>query len=132
VEMMEITVSTDGAPGDLRALQEELRTRDDWRGRLEPQERPPGAEDLGPVLEALRVFAEPGTVTALVTVIITVVRHRSSDVNVTMTRSRDKKTVTVSAKRVRKFRIDELEREIKEISRKLDELDPDSDQPEGS
>jgi hypothetical protein len=62
-------------------------------------ERGPEPGQLGPVLEALRVFAEP-SVAVLASALVVWIRHRRSSVKVTVT-GPAKNTVTVQADRIR-------------------------------
>jgi Effector Associated Constant Component 1 len=63
-----LTLSGDGASSDeLRSLRAWLLREDELRGRVETVERLPDADRLGPVLEALRIVADPaaGVLTAV-------------------------------------------------------------------
>jgi hypothetical protein len=87
------------APDELRELNAWLLHEDDLQGRIEFVERGPEPGQLGPVLEALRVFAEPSAA-VLASALVTWIRHRRSSVKVTVTGpARD--TVTVQADRIR-------------------------------
>jgi hypothetical protein len=72
------------APDELRELNAWLLHEDDLRGRIEFVERGPEPGRLGPVLEVLRVFAEPGAA-VLGSALIAWIRHRRSSVKVTVT-----------------------------------------------
>jgi Effector Associated Constant Component 1 len=64
-----LSMSGDGASSDeLRSLRAWLLQEDGLRGRVETVDRPPDADRLGPVLEALRIVADPasGVLTAVV------------------------------------------------------------------
>jgi hypothetical protein len=83
-----LTLSGDGASSDeLRSLRAWLLQEDELRGRVETVERPPDADRLGPVLEALRIVADPaaGVLTA---VLLAWLRTRVSSVRLGLRRSK--------------------------------------------
>lgn len=93
-------VILDGAaPDELRELNAWLLHEDDLQGRIQFVERGPEPGQLGPVLEALRVFAEPSA-TVLAAALVAWIKHRRSSVKVTVT-GPAKETVTVQADRIR-------------------------------
>ncbi|WP_139190467.1 effector-associated constant component EACC1 [Actinokineospora iranica] len=109
-----------GADADgVRSLRESLSWEDELRGRVELVEAAPRRGELGVVPDALVVALGPGVVTAVVSVVITWIRHRSYDVDVEMTRA-DGAKVAVSAKRVRGANSDSLRELVTEAAATLD------------
>lgn len=49
---------------ELRDLAEYLLDTDELRGRVRQRQRPPGPEDMGPVLDALEIVVGPSGITA--------------------------------------------------------------------
>lgn len=87
------------APGELRELNAWLLHEDDLQGRIQFVGRGPEPGQLGPVLEGLKVFAEPSAA-VLASALVIWIRHRRSSVRVTVT-GPAKDTVTVQADRIR-------------------------------
>ncbi|WP_432837549.1 effector-associated constant component EACC1 [Dactylosporangium sp. CA-092794] len=113
-----------GAPtgDDYRSLRAELLERDVPGVTL--GERAPDPGTLGPVVDVLQVALGSGAaVSSVAAAVITWIRHRSADLDVTMTAS-DGRNVTVSAKRVRGLRADELLGEIDRMRADLDGAAP--------
>ncbi|WP_433194294.1 effector-associated constant component EACC1 [Nocardia sp. CA-107356] len=76
---------------ELRDLAEFLGDTDELRGRLKSQLRPPGPEDMGPILEALEILVGPGGITAATaTAIVAWIRSRRADVRLTVRGSGDR------------------------------------------
>jgi hypothetical protein len=81
----EPVVLVDGAsPDDLRQLYSWLLAEDDLRGRVKLVERGPEAGVLGPVLDAIRILADPSGA-VLASGLVAWVKHRRSSVKVTVT-----------------------------------------------
>lgn len=119
VEMV-VSLAGVGTSDDLRALRTELVSDDLWRGRVALVERSPKPGTLGPILEGLRVLAEPGAVVAFFAAIATFIRYRGSDVDLQVTRTEKTTTVTMSARRVRGLDASALKQEIEHLARQLD------------
>ncbi|MEV6360485.1 effector-associated constant component EACC1 [Nocardia asteroides] len=66
---------------ELRDLEQYLLDTDELRGRVRQLQRPPGPEDMGPVLDALEILVSPGGVTAATaTMVIAWLRSRRGTV----------------------------------------------------
>ncbi|MFI5540655.1 hypothetical protein ACIA5H_30105 [Nocardia sp. NPDC051900] len=85
---------------DLRDLGSYLVDTDELRGCVRERSRPPGPEDMGPVLEALEILVGPGGVTAATaTAVIAWVRSRRSSVRITV-RGAENRVLEVEANKV--------------------------------
>ncbi|MFJ8076391.1 hypothetical protein ACIQ7Q_21195 [Streptomyces sp. NPDC096176] len=89
------------ATEELRSLRSELQGEEAWRGRVELVERPPAQGTLGPVLEALQLVLEPGTAAPFLAALVAWLRWRTSDIELTVRRTDDSTTVTLSGKRLK-------------------------------
>jgi hypothetical protein len=102
-----IIVTVDGVTTDeIRQLRSWLLAEEEMRGRIELLERPPDSGRLGPVLEALRVIAEPGSA-VLATVLVAWLKQRRSSMKTTVT-APDGKKVSIEADRIRLMDADAL------------------------
>jgi hypothetical protein len=93
-------------------------------GRVESVERPPEPGTLGPVLEALRLVLMPETVVPLLTALVAWQRIRATQGNkefeVTVRRTDDSTTVTLSAKRLDRLDATALTAEITQLAKQLE------------
>lgn len=95
-----VTVMADNSAADeLRQLYAWLLAEDDLRGGVELVERGPDQDGLGPVLEALRILADPGGA-VLASAVVAWLKQRRSSVNATIT-GVDGKSVSLKAERIR-------------------------------
>lgn len=86
---------------ELRDLGEFLSGTEELRGCVRERSRPPGPEDMGPVLEALEIVVGPGGVTAATaTAVIAWLRSRRGSVRVTV-RGHDERELELDATGVR-------------------------------
>ncbi|MFJ2033261.1 hypothetical protein [Streptosporangium sp. NPDC087985] len=118
---MNVKISvTEGSGEVLRDLAAELGRDHAWRD-VSLVESPPDDESLGPILEALSVLVTPMAVSGLVMAVTTWIRYRTSDVDLTVTRTDRSVKVTLSAKRLRALDTAALQREISRLSRHLND-----------
>ncbi|MFF5232730.1 hypothetical protein [Dactylosporangium sp. NPDC000521] len=111
---------------DYRALRAELLERDVVDVSL--TQRPPDPGTLGPVVDALQVvFGSGAVLSPVAAAVVTWIRHRSTDIDVELTAA-DGRSVTVSAKRVRGLRSEDLLAEISRMRAGL-EAPPTDEQP---
>ncbi|MFD9903505.1 hypothetical protein [Streptomyces sp. NPDC059063] len=120
---MEIRIIAPGAArdDDLRELRRRLTDVEELRGEIRSvaAEPPPGS--LGTALEALVVnVLATSTVTALATVVVAWIRHRTSDTTVTLRRP-DGTEVEVTAERVRRLDAAAVRTVVAELSRAAEE-----------
>jgi Effector Associated Constant Component 1 len=116
----------------LRSLMEWLGNVEGLRGRVRAAEGPPVAGTLGPVLEAVMVALGPaGAATGLATVLVSWIRHRTSDIELQVSRS-DGTSAMVSAKRVRGLGTDELREQVLYLTQVLNRPETDPEPPRGS
>lgn len=100
-------MTVEGASADeLRDLRAWLVAEEDLRGRVQLVERAPESGRLGPLVEALRVFADPGGV-VLASVLVTWVKQHRSSIKATVTGPGGKR-VSIEAERVRLMNADDL------------------------
>jgi len=101
---MDVTVSVagrDAAVEELRSLFTWLAGEEEFRGRVQLVETAPEPGTLGGWPEAVVALGEGGAVTVLASAVIAWIRHRTSEVTCTMTRS-DGTSVELTATRVRR------------------------------
>ncbi len=114
-----VAVAGDHAAEDLRELRSSLLREPELRGRVHLTERPPDPEHLGTVPDLISVLLQSGTAaTVLTSAVVTWLRHRTSDVDCTITRS-DGSTFTLSAKRVQESGMEAEHELIREVSAAL-------------
>lgn len=120
---MNVTVRlVGGIDDDLRSLRAWLVEEDELRGHVEMVEQPPAPGRLGPGIDVLLVALAPGgAATALVAGLISWIRSRHGDIDVTGERDGDRTTIHVSARRVRGLDADGLKDEITQLVRALEE-----------
>ncbi|MFI6007590.1 hypothetical protein ACIBAG_01980 [Streptomyces sp. NPDC051243] len=122
---MIVLVSTSDPQGadELRDLRAELISEAAWRGRVELVEQPPAPGRLGPVLDALQLALEPGNIAPLLAALAAWLRYRTSDVELTVRRTDDGSTVTVSGRRVRQLDVVALTAQVEEMTERLTDSD---------
>jgi hypothetical protein len=113
-----IAIAGDEAGDESRNLAAEFGQYDSWRGQVEVIERPGTG---GALTEGLWVAVAPGAVTALLTVLVTWLRYRTSDLDVTVKRTGEEVTLTISGRRIRDLPGTELGHEIARLARHLDD-----------
>ena len=92
---------------------------DDLRGPIELRQSDPGPGELGSLTDALVVAAgSGGAITALAGVLISWLRHRTSDLTVKVTRP-DGSSVEVDGKRIRRLEAGALAVEIERLAGQL-------------
>ena len=108
---MRVAITVDGGTEALRGLRRWLTGEADLRDRVMVRERPPG-----PVLEALVVALAPdGVAAALVTGIVTWLRHERGDLTVRVQRG-DGSSFEITAARVRGLDAEALRAEIERLA----------------
>jgi hypothetical protein len=115
-----ITVSEgDGADG-ARRLRSWLRREPALRGRVTEREAPPPPGTLGPVLDAVLVALGPGGVAAaLVTGLVSWLRHERGDLSVRVERA-DGSSFEITAQRVKGLDAAGLRTEVAALTRALE------------
>lgn len=114
-----VAVASSRAAEDLRQLQAWLLQEPELRGRVRLAERPPEPGHLGGAPELVSVLLGPGAATsALASALITWLRHRTSDVDCTITKS-DGSTFHLSAKRVQESGMDAHHELIRDAAARL-------------
>jgi hypothetical protein len=104
---MAVTVTMDGAlPDELRQLRTWLLSVDELRGRVQLVERAPDPNRLEPLLEGLRIRADPSSAALAPALVAWVKQHRSS-VKVRVT-GPDGRRISIEAERVRLMGGDDL------------------------
>lgn len=104
---MALPVTIGGAsPDELRQLRDWLLAEDELRGGVEMIERTPDPGRLGPILEGLRILADPGGA-VLASVLVAWIKQRRSSVKVRIT-GRGGKCISIDAERVRLMSADDL------------------------
>ncbi|HEY6422701.1 MAG TPA: hypothetical protein VIY28_05500 [Pseudonocardiaceae bacterium] len=102
-----VTLLDDAAsPDELRALRTWLLEEDELRGCIQTREQPPGPENLGTVLDALRVVADPAAA-VLTASMVAWLKTRVSDVRLVLT-LRHGGTMELEAKKVQSLDPDAL------------------------
>ncbi|MBB5778720.1 effector-associated constant component EACC1 [Nonomuraea jabiensis] len=95
----ELRISHSDPIGEMASLTAWLRSQRDLQGRVRPQARPPGPQELGGAVELLSVaLGSGGAGLALARALTTWLTNRHSDVSVTVTTETG--SVTVDAKRI--------------------------------
>jgi hypothetical protein len=90
------------------------------RGRVDVVECPPPPHTLGPVVSALEAVLEPGgAATALASVIITWLRHRTSKVSLSISGRNGHPSLIVTAERVKNLDSESLHSLVTHISEEL-------------
>jgi hypothetical protein len=114
-----ITGSGSISAADLRSLRSWMIDTGDLRGPVELRQRDPGPGELGSLTDALVVAAgSGGAVTALAGVLVSWIRHRTSDLTVKVTRP-DGSSVEVDGKRIRRLEAEALTVEIERLAEQL-------------
>jgi hypothetical protein len=118
---VDVIVRIDSASVDeIRSLRVWLIGEDELRGRVELVERPPQPGELGPALDALVVsLGQGGAASVLVAGLISWLRSRHGDIDITAERHGDQTKIRVSAKRVRGLDADGLRNEIDRLGHAL-------------
>lgn len=128
---METTVAVAGAraAADLRELRSSLMQEPELRGRVHLTERPPEPDHLGadPGLMSVLLDFGPTAATVLTSAVVAWLRHRTSDVDCTITMPNGR-TFTFSAKRVQESDMEAQHELIRDVSAKL--ADDGVDEPE--
>jgi hypothetical protein len=116
-----VTITTpEGSSADeLRSLRVWLHNEDGLRGVVAPVERIRTPGQLGPALEMLVASLTPGIATGFSAGIMYWIRHRSSDIDVMLTKS-DGTSIKISAKRIRKLDSNGLRAEIEQLRQTLE------------
>ncbi len=108
------------ATDDLRSLQAWLVAEDELRGRVEPIEQTPAPGQLGSALDTLIVALGPGgAVSVLLAGLISWIRSRHSDVDITVERRDGHTTIRLSARRIRELNAASLRDEIDQLGQAL-------------
>jgi hypothetical protein len=119
-----LTAAGDVSADDLRSLRSWLIDDDELRGRVELRQRDPEPGELGSLTDALMVAAgSGGALTALASVLISWLRHRTTDVTIKVTRS-DGSGVEVSAQRLRGIDGPALSAEVDRLAGQLGAAGP--------
>jgi hypothetical protein len=115
-----VVIAGDSGSDQLRSLHAWLVADGELRGRVRLLPQLPRPGTLGAVDDVLTVALGPGgAATALASVLITWIRHRTAEVTVTLTRP-DGSSVNLSAKHVHGLAATELHSLTVELSRSLD------------
>ncbi|WP_306208083.1 effector-associated constant component EACC1 [Actinoplanes sp. RD1] len=115
-----ITVAGDAGAEALRQLRSRLRAEPALRGRVTERELPPAPGTLGPVLDAVLVALGPGGVAAaLVTGLVSWLRHERADLTVRVERA-DGSSFEITAQRVKGLDAAGLRAEITALTRALE------------
>ncbi|WP_305783621.1 effector-associated constant component EACC1 [Symbioplanes lichenis] len=115
-----ITVVGQGGPEALRHLRSRLRAEPALRGRVTDRELPPAPGTLGPVLDAVLVALGPGGVAAaLVTGLVSWLRHERADLSVRVERA-DGSSFELTAQRVKGLDAAGLRAEIAALARAVE------------
>jgi hypothetical protein len=110
----------DETTDELRSLRAWLVGEDELRGRVTMVEQPPRPGELGPVTDALLVaLGQGGAATVLAAGLVSWLRSRHGDINITAERRGDQTKIQVSAKRVRGLDADGLRSEIDRLGHAL-------------
>lgn len=114
-----ITGAGSFSAADLRSLRSWMIDAGDLRGPIELRQSDPGPGELGSLTDALVVAAgSGGAITALAGVLISWLRHRTSDLTVKVTRP-DGSSVEVDGKRIRRLEGAALAVEIERLAGQL-------------
>lgn len=120
---VELTLSGDHASADaLRSLWASL-VQDGLGGHVEPVEAPPAPGRLGPVLEALRIVAEPSAA-VLGAALLAWVRSRTGSFRLEV-HKRDGEKIIVEAEKVRGLKAKETARLVEDLVHRLGDKGPD-------
>lgn len=115
-----VAVASAHAAEDLRQLQGWLLQEPELRGRIHLAERPPEPGHLGTVPELVSVLLDSGptAATVLTSAVVAWLRHRTSDVDCTITMPNGS-TIALSAKRVQESGMQAQHELIRDVSAKL-------------
>ncbi len=118
---MDVAIRLPGSTtDDLRSLQAWLAAEDELRGRVEPIEQTPAPGQLGSALDTLIVALGPGgAVSVLLAGLISWIRSRHSDVDITVERRDGHTTIRLSARRIRELNAASLRDEIDQLGQAL-------------
>src|SRR5690349_14189995 len=105
---METTVAFDSATADeIRHLWLELNDEPELRGNVQLTETPPSAGELGGAVSSITAALGTGGGAAFASVLVAWIRHRTSDLRVTVRAGRNR-VVELSCRRVRDLSADEV------------------------
>ncbi len=123
---------TGGAADDLRSLHAWLVAEDELRGRVEFVEQSPAPGTLGSALDTLVMTLGPGgAASVLVAGLVSWIRSRHGDLDITVERRDDRTTFRVSARRVRGLDAASLRDELERFDRALTRPGAVPDRPAG-
>ncbi len=119
---LRITVAGVHAGDEIRSLRGWLVGEEDLRGHVRLVERMPEPGDLGSTTDALVVALGPGGVaTVLASVLIAWLRQRQSDLTIKTICSGERRSLEISAKRLKSLSAADIQREIAQLRRLLDD-----------
>lgn len=123
---VELAITVVGGAGadELRSLHAWLVREDELRGRVALVEPPPERGALGSIPEALAVALGPGGVaTALAGVLVTWLRHRTTDLTLRAGRKDGATVVELSVRRMRDMDPAAVQQQVRTLSRLLAEAE---------